>query len=930
MAPRQLLPILTAALVAHAFQTGAARAQSGEQLPLLDAIEQFQSAWRVDLSYASSDLLDVFTYWAGPEAQTAVQDLEALLRGTGITYTQLESGTYLLRPLRGNEKASLTGIVTSEETGEALSRVHVFALGSDPPLGTTTDSTGRYLLGGLDPDSARIVFSHIGYETHIANVLLEARYTSALSLRMREWILTELDPVVIVSDAIRDLPPRLALLRVDTRTTESLSRIAGLGTSDLIHNLDEVSGIVVDQSNSAVYIQGSGLGEHHFLLDGNPVLEPVHLGLVGAFNSFAISHLTVRKAGFDASQGSFLAGVIQAEHAVARTDSMPPIEVQLDPLSFNTRLLSRLSLGRAHVSLMGAFRTSTWDSRWSDIRSSSVDRLLLSWNTPDLFLLRASLYPLKRVFPHTYNAYVGRLADVPPPAIPDIGFNDLHVAGEVSLDRGSIFRFSWYRGSNYMQGRFPVADQAIVDSLITTPPERHDWVNENARIAWSYPLTPRTTLTGTWRRALYDLKHFYGGLDRQNSVTAAFNIVRYDVIPTFDENQIRDNTLGLNLTHEYALGSTDVGLERKYAPHRFAVLHVFPRVLEHERRSVHTIGTVQNRLRPLPWLELTGGFRFTWLHSQHKLYSEPRFAAQLETPYRGGYGATLRLSTGRYRQFMNQFEIGTISPSTIVPSTRLWLPVDETLQAPTAVHYSFDFSAQLWTYWALRVEYYYKDQQRLYRIDYPRLWRQDPTSVAISTISEFVSLSHGQAYGTSMDFGTETQRIGFGVRYEYSVSEREYAFRNGVRRMVTVPWNVPRQVQIRFRANPIRPLELSAQWRSNLGRKWAYRRAYYDLLGTDVSQGLTFDAFDFRDPTAPGHDLDDFRQLDLGVAATVGLRNGARVQFRFDLLNALNRANPAYLYLREPSAIEDADRQLVSEARYLLERTHSFSMRLSW
>lgn len=909
---------------------GAAHAQSGEQLPLLDAIERFQAAWRVDLSYAPSDLLDLYTYWHEPAAQASHQDLELLLLGTGITYTQLESGTYVLRKIRPEDHASLTGIITSEETGNALRNVHVFVLGSNPPKGTTTDTTGRYVLEGLEPDSARIVFSHLGYESQVADVRLQARSTMVNSLAMREWILTELPPVVIVSSAITDLPAKLVLLSTDTRTTESLSQIRGLGTSDLIHNLDEVSGILVDQNNSGVYIQGSGLGEHHFLLDGNPVFEPVHLGLVGAFNPFAISRLTVHKSGFDASQGSFLAGVIQAEHAVAQADVTSPIEVQLDPLSFNTRLHSQLSLDKVQIGLMGAFRTSTWDSRWSEIRSPSVDRLLLSWNTPDLFLLRASLYPLKRVFPQTYNRYVGLLADVPPPAIPDIGFNDLHVAGEINFNQGSTIKFSWYRGSNYLQGRFPIADQAIEDSLIATPPERHDWVNANARLSWSYPITRRTSLTGTWRRAKYDLKHFYGGLDRQNSITAAFNSFRYDVIPTSDENQIKDNTFGVSLTHEYALGALNVGLERKYAPHRFAVLHVFPRVLEHERKSVHTIGTVENLFRPLPWLELTGGYRFTWLHSQHRLYSEPRFAARLQTKYRGRYGATLRLSTGRYYQFMNQFEIGTISPSTIVPSTRLWLPVDETLLAPAAVHYSFDFSSQLLTHWALRVEYYFKNQQRLYRIDYPLLWRQDPTSGTISTISEFVSPTQGRAYGTSVDFGLETDRVGFGIRYEYSVSKREYAFRNGKRRTVPVPWNVPRQVQIRFRVNPLRPLELSAQWRGNTGRKWAYRRAYYDLLGTDVSQGLTFDAFDFRDPTAPGHELDSFQQLDLGLAATLGFRNGAKVQFRLDVLNALNRANPAYMYLREPSAIEDEERQLVSEARYLLERTHSFSMRLSW
>ena len=902
--------------------------QTGGGVPLLESIERFQSIWSVDVSYAASDLLGRTTSWHGPVSPTPDEHLTALLQGTGLTFTRLESGTFLVRPVPLEDRANLTGRVTSAETGEALRDVHVFILGSDPQIGTTTDSTGAYTLAGLYPDSVQIVFSHVGYGSEMIPVSLEVRSNIKLDIVLREWVLHEM-PLEVFATPIPEMPPGIRVNAADRRTTEMLSQITGLGTADLIHNLDDVSGLYVDQSNTGVYIQGSALGEHHFLLDGNPVFEPVHHGLVGAFNPFAIGSLTVRKAGFDASQGSFLAGVIQAEHNLSDETINSPVDVQIDPLSFNSRLFSRMDLGSTRINLMGAFRTSTWNSRWGDIRSSSVDRLLLSWNTPDVFLLRASLYPLKRVFPGIYNQFVARLADIPPPAVPDIGFNDLHIAGELEMDHGSTVKFSWYRGSNYMQGRFPF-DNSQIDSTSTTPPERHDWVNQNLRLSWSYPLSRRTRLTAIWRRAFYDLNHIYGGLDRRNSITAAYNIVSYDVIPTTDENSIHDHTLAASIFHEHPLGTLDVGIERKYTPHRFAVLHVFPRVLDHERKSVHTSGTIEKLYRPLPWLELTGGFRFTWLHSQNKLYSEPRFAAQFHSRYRGGYGVSLRLSTGRYHQFMNQFEIGTISPSTIVPYTRLWLPVDETLLAPKAIHYSFDFSAQLWTHWSLRVEYYYKDLKRLYRIDYPLLWRQEQAAGTISTISEFVSLTHGRAYGTSFDFATERNRLGFGIRYEYSVSEREYAFRGGDRRMVPVPWNVPRQLQIRFRVNPIRRIEFTAHWRSNFGQLWAYSRPYYDMLGTDVSQGLTFDGFDFRDPTAQGHELDGFQQLDLGLATTFGFRNGTQVQFKLDLLNALNRANPAYLYLREPEGVNVQQSELVSEARYLLERTHSLSMRLSW
>ena len=388
-------------LIVHGLQTRTTLAQSGELLPLLDAVEQFQAVWGIDVSYTTGDLLDQYTHWQRPLAQTPDQDFAHLLADTEITYTQLASGTYVLQKKPSEDTASLSGIITSAETGDSLRSVHVYVLGSEPLIGTTTDSDGHYVLSGLNPDSARIAFSHIGYASEIADVSLHAGMTSELSLAMQEWVITEMPPALIVSTAIRDLPPRLRLGATDTRTTGDLRQISGIGTADLISNLDDLSGVRVAQDNSAVHIQGGDRGEHELLLDESPVYDPVHLGLVGAFNPSAISRVTVRKAGFEATQGSYLAGVIKAEHAVAQIDTMPPVEVQLDPLSLNMRLRSSLSLGKAHVSVMGAFRTSIWDSRWSDTRSGSIDRLLLSWNTPDYFLLRASLYPLKRVFPQT-------------------------------------------------------------------------------------------------------------------------------------------------------------------------------------------------------------------------------------------------------------------------------------------------------------------------------------------------------------------------------------------------------------------------------------------------------------------------------------------------------------------------------------------------
>ncbi len=906
-----------------------AQAQNGGgMLSLLEATERFQAAWGVDISYAANILDNRFTTWSRPVADTAERDLQVLLVDTGVTYTLNRSGTFLLHAVRPQLRGTITGTVT-DSLGTPLPNAHVVNK-EDRSHGTTTDRNGVFVLDALLPGPLTLEASHVGFATSKTTVTVEPSNSTHINFQLSLFILEPGSLEVIASPLESPELPVMFVPRsliMDTRSSEELNQPGGLGTKDPIHSLRDVSGVYLDQNTSSIHIQGSGFGEHQILLDDNPVYAPFHLGLVGALSPLAIGNAQILKAGFDTAQGSFLAGVIQTEHALYVSEPMRPLDVQIDPLSFNGRFNSRLQVGDASVRLMAGIRSSIWKNWWSSTRSASIDSLLRSWNTPDVFLMQASLFPLKRARPDSYARFVQQLQQVPDPALPDFGFDDVHLAGRITLVRGHELDFSWYRGGNFLRGRYPIAVEVEEDSSLV-PNDQHDWLNENTRVAWSHFLNSRTKLIAAWRKGFYDFTHRYGGLDRQNSVTAAFNAIQYDVIPTNDFNQITDHSISASLLLEHAYGEVETGLEQEYSRHRFAILHVLPRELEHARRSVRSAAFMQQIFRPWRWIGLTAGSRFTWLHAQDRLYSEPRIAVQLRSRSSGGYGAALRLATGVYYQFLNQFEIGTISPSTAVPSTRLWLPVDETLPAPMSIHYSADFSAQLWTDWVFRFEYYYKDQKRLYRIDYPKLWRQDEIPGTISSISQFVTLTHGTAFGTSVELNHVRDRLEFGGRYEYGKSRREFAFRNGELRVVPVPWNVPRQIQLHARTQPLRMVEAFATWRGAWGRLWAFRQSYYDLLGTDVRHVATFDDYDFRDPTAPGHELGPHKQLDLGLALNVDLGNSHRLQFRADVLNALDRKNPAYLFVREQT--EDESRQLTTETSYLLGRTLSLSMHLSW
>ncbi|MXY07708.1 MAG: TonB-dependent receptor [Rhodothermaceae bacterium] len=891
-------------------------------LNLIDAVERFQAAWGVDISYASSTLEGLRTKWAGPVATDAESDLELMLQGTCVIFTRQPSGTFILDP----PVSTLTGIVRARETGIPLRDVHISLVGTSE--GTTSNLNGNFTLTTARCGPARIAVSHVRYQTVIREVELLSASNPLIEIWLSEWVIQARGPVEVIAPRI---PPEPTLVRspyphgMDTRGPEDLRQTTGVGTFDVPGNLWDITGLYVDPSNSDIHMQGGGRGEHQFQLDGSKIFEPIHLGLFGIFNPFAISQVTVRKAGFGVTHGSYLAGIINAEHSI---DATKAIELQVDPISFNGRIAKRIELGPARVSVMGAFRSSVWNRWWNNFRSESIDQLLRDWNRPDAFLMRASIYPLKRVFELGYNTLIDRLQTVPPPLLPDIYFNDLHAVTKVELTSNQEAGFSWYQGNSMLEGRLL---SAATDSTSKVSPDRHDWENQSMRIYWRQNLTDQFSWSTSWRRGNYALSHDYGGLDRQNSVHAAFNLYQFNVTETSDQNSILNNDLGLSIDYSIPQLHLRAGWDLSWSNHRFSIQHVFPRVLEHERKSRTSSGYLQQIWSPWPWAELTTGFRLTWTKAQDRFHLEPRAAVLFKSPYTGGYGVSLRLATGVYYQFLNQFEIATISPSTIVPSTRFWLPIDETNRAPLAYHSSVDLSAQLWTYWQFGFEYYYKDQRRLYRIDYPMLWRQETGASPITAINEFVTNTHGIAFGTAAELLRNGDWLDLELRYEYSRSRREYTFRNNEPVSLPVPWNIPRQFQTKIAVRPIPLLEGTVRWRGAWGRKWGYQQTYYDLLGSSPDYIDNFEGYSFTNPTAPGHELAPFSQFDVALAAHIRDKAGnSLLQLRLDVLNAFDRLNPAHRYLREQNEFEDEDRSLTDEMSYLLRRTFTFSVQLQW
>jgi len=555
------------------------------------------------------------------------------------------------------------------------------------------------------------------------------------------------------------------------------------------------------------------------------------------------------------------------------------------------------------------------------------------------------MFPLSTIYPAYYENLIARVLNtVPPSDLPEIDFSDLHFAGRVRFSSRHTLYASLYRGSNKFHGRQLIASILGNDERIANP-DQYDWINQSGQLQWIYLMPASSILTARFRGSNYQVNHTYAGLDRQNArrLPSGLTLPRgtdrlfIDTAPADDNNQIKERALEVTMDTEHRLGFQKIGLEYIHSSHNFTLSDIFPQMISHAQNTSRLVVFAEETLTPSKTLTITAGSRFTYLSSHSRVYSEPRLSLQYHTSPGTGKALLIRGATGIYSQFLNQFDISTISPSALVSSTRFWMPVDKTLSPPRAYHIALDMGLQMHMHWFLRAEAYYKHQPRLFRINYPDLWKLDPVSIdaeeatVISTQTEFVTTTKGKAYGVALMLERDTPVLATSLRYEHNIAKRQYGFRDGMR-MEPVPWSEPQRLEFAMTARPHSALRLTSQWRGSWGRVWGFRQSYYDFLGSDASEDLSFEEFDFLyptdflQPTKGIHRLNAFQQLDVGIVLHRPLGNGT-VQIRLDILNVANRQNEANRNLVE-EVLEDNIRRLYPETRYLLPRTVSMSVRM--
>ncbi|MBT8399842.1 MAG: hypothetical protein KJO98_05140, partial [Rhodothermia bacterium] len=320
-------------------------------------------------------------------------------------------------------------------------------------------------------------------------------------------------------------------------------------------------------------------------------------------------------------------------------------------------------------------------------------------------------------------------------------------------------------------------------------------------------------------------------------------------------------------------------------------------------------GYLEDRVSLSSSSTMTVGSRFTFIPDQEKLLTEPRLEFRQDLSLGLGI-VTARLAAGRYRQYLNSFDVTTSGIATLLPVLRYWLPVGRSQDIPQADHVAAGVMLQPNRAWELGVESFYKRQRKLLVPDYERESAEEPV----------LAEARGYAYGVAMSINRDAEPLQVEVRYEFEVVRRRLKerFDGGYR---PVPWEAPHRITVSVHTTPTRFVTAFARWQTWWQRPWAFRQSYYDYLEPEPNTRL-FGDVDLSEPEQ--HILPAFSQLDVGAGITF-TKSGLDIDLRGTITNVFGRDN-----IRDWSLVDTGNGSYRRDSRLATPFLPSVSLSVGW
>ena len=845
---------------------------SGENLSyVLDTVAK---EVKIDMVYDPS-LVEGIHIYSRIKEEPIPKLLSKILANTNLDFLTLSSGTYVIvkKVNEGPKYGSYFGRVVDQKTGSPLPGANVML--ADASRGTSTNQTGAFALNSLMSGSYKIIFSYVGYEPVYKTIRIEPdqRYREKISLEPKR---TDFTPIVVTAHA-----PQLPADNRSSQVVASENNLEPLNnTRDPIRSLSLFSGIQYGLPLLDLHLQGGQRGEHRILLDGVPVYNPYSFGqLFSAFSPFAIGQVEIHKAGYGVEQGSQIAGLIDLKHEISSSGTNN-LMAELDPLSLNLRGdVSLFKNENSSLQVAGTARSNYWNI----YKEPTLQQTIKQWNNLDptiaSFLLGPNDDP-SRYEPRNQNS--------------DVRFYDVHLASRYEINPYNTLTASFYAGKNSVETE--ILQQGPATSNLPEflyARDDYNWDNFVGLLQFDQLISPRLDLSTRLSLSTNSFQNRYllGTSDNaaipdqpETSFDSFQSASAQNALPAqINKNEIQHFIFQSDATFHFSPKfRLSGGLQADYINSQINLgdFFVLP-TLSEQTSNLYSFYANGKFTFGTNW-RLDFGNRFTYHSSLEEVYAQPRASIQYDREKTSiGYWS-IRLSGGLYRQFINQFDITNLGPTSIIPSISVWSH-GESFQIPKAWHLGGSFLLKPNQYTSVKLESFYKWQPVTYTTDYKNL--TDGISVNRSAFDAFGQVTKLESFGAGIriDQNLLDSKLKMLAGYDYNYSQINEI--SNFERRLTTPWNEPHRVQFRTLWHMLPNLSTVVKWQSILGRSWGFRQAYYDfLLQNQVNTG------DFSLDTPENDRLSAFHQLDISFIYQPSVEN-VDLKIRMDLINILNRKN---------------------------------------
>tara|TARA_B100001971_G_scaffold34314_1_gene29220 strand:- start:1135 stop:3552 length:2418 start_codon:yes stop_codon:yes gene_type:complete len=524
--------------------------------------------------------------------------------------------------------STISGFVRDDATGEPISYANIFL--ANTSLGAASSQEGYYVITKIPLGSYEINASMIGYGIYKEQIIVSARETVRLDIRLTEQAI-EASEILVTAERIKfEKSMESSQISLDLREINSAPAFV---EPDVFRTLQMLPGVqTTSDFSSALYVRGSTPEQNLIMLDGIAIYNPYHLGgIFSTFNTDAIKEADFHAGGFPARYGGRMGAILNVINREGNTQKVTG--------SANLSLISSKVLLEGPIPEWKGIKGSWMISGRRTYFDKVIDALMIPtgaqksdgsdiyFDFPYYFYdyqvkVNLDLNPDHRL---TYSRFYGD-------DVLDFSFNDIQQTSDSNVNIKSEFDFNinwpWGNHTNGLTWRWIVSPTVVAKTFYANSRYRFDFdISFHDRTTYTYPAYSDSTL-----------------ISETNFTFEFYDIIKDNTVETEITWKARDNQV---VTGGFQVKDVnfDLGMEIGISTLDTAVYDT-PLALNNNTREIAFF--IQDKWDISEKLKFQGGIRVTDYNLHDRIYLDPRLGIK----YHYSDNIAFKLNWGHYHQFL--------------------------------------------------------------------------------------------------------------------------------------------------------------------------------------------------------------------------------------------------------------------------------------